>query len=172
MLTLARVIIPKHKYDCVNLLLKTLQSLPRGLPSPNLERSTRHVITHSSLPLWFQHLFSAANRCPAHLTIPTRHPPSLPACFLPAFPCSLLGLECPPWLSAVFYSHFKILLKPHHLPSHLLLLRAYPRARKTVGVLKKCLQNEYTIAMNFRKGLELLYEASERIISNSQIHWL
>lgn len=51
MLTLARVILPKHKYDCVNLLLKTLQALPRGLSSPNLERSTRHVITHSSLPL-------------------------------------------------------------------------------------------------------------------------
>lgn len=37
--TLARVIVPKHKYDCVNLLLKILPSLFRGLPSPNLERS-------------------------------------------------------------------------------------------------------------------------------------
>lgn len=108
MLSLARVIIPKHKY--VNLLLKTLQSLPRGFPSPNLERSTKHVTTHSSRPLWFQHLLSAANRCPVHLTIPTAIPlVSQPASSLPspAVSCLPCSLECPPLLSAVFYSHSK-----------------------------------------------------------------
>lgn len=147
MLTLARAIILKHKYDCVNLLLKTLQLLPRGPPSPNLERSTGHEsLTPPCLSSFStchgQQMPCASPR--AESPTPRLHPSNLPACFLSAFPFSLLGLECippPPSFSCLLLT-LQNFAHASPSPRHFLLLGVYPRAWKTVGLLKKYLQNE------------------------------
>lgn len=159
MLTLAGVIIPKHKYDCVNLLLKTLQSLPCGLPSPNLERSTRHVVTHSSLPLGFQHLLPPADAlCPP--PAPTMSLICQPASFqLPpavswkALPDFQLSSRC----TSKFCSDLTISKSP--LPWCL------SQGLENSRCAQESLQNEWIHnAVNFRGRIELLHEESEKII--------
>ena len=135
MLAWARGILPKHKHDCVNLLLKTLQSLPRGFPSPNLERSPRHAAAHSSLPLQFHHLLLPTDAARLPRPPPTARPtPLIPSLLPPSLPlwCPEAGTPSPTFSSPLLTLCDQAQTSPP--PRHLFLLAAYPRAWKTAGV--------------------------------------
>ena len=165
MLAWARGILPKHKHDCVNLLLKTLQSLPRGFPSPNLERSPRHAAAHSSLPLQFQHLPPPTD---AACVSPGRPPTAAPTPVIPQPASPSFPLQSPEaGMPSLTFSGSLLMLRNQAQtsppPCYLFPLAACPRAWKTVGVLKECLQNEQMhSAMNLREEGELLRDASEK----------
>lgn len=133
-------------------------------PSKSKLRNAPQAQNSSLLaPLRFQHLFSAASRCPVKPEVRGHRAAHLhrraPPCLLPAVPCSLLGpadFQASPTPTSQLCPVSRSPPAPPRCLSQGL-------GNSRAGVLERCLRAEGAWgAGNFREGIGLRYDESEK----------